>query len=133
MAITFEVKKNLEVKKKFVVDGREYDSIEEVPEQFRGAIENALASRGPATVIKFNGKPLEGVEELPAPFRLIVGGLADMAAKHAEEQAEADARKGAPRWSAPEAVRPEPIIGIRTILVVIALTALAFWFLGTAR
>jgi hypothetical protein len=138
MAITFEVKKNLEVRKKFVVDGKEYDNIDEVPEQYRGAIESALASRGPATVIQFNGKPIEGTEQLPAPLRLIVGGLADMAAKQAEAQAGAEARNDIPRWSRsdavlPEAVRPEPIIGARTILVVIVLTALAFWFLGAAR
>ena len=141
MAITFEVKKDFELKRKFVVDGKEYESLDEVPEEFRGAIANALASRGPATVINFNGKRIAGTEELPAPLRVIVGGLATMAVKHAEAEAkakaeakpEASGEQESASWTQPDAVRPEPIVGIPTIILLIGLGAFAIWLLHAVR
>jgi hypothetical protein len=43
MAIKFNVKVN--VKKKYIVDGKEYDSIEAMPEGIRTAYEAALSAR----------------------------------------------------------------------------------------
>jgi hypothetical protein len=67
------------INKKFIVNGKEYRSLDEMPQNIREAYEKALSVSaggglpvGPPGVtarITFNGKSYAGVEEMPADVR----------------------------------------------------------------
>ena len=59
------------VKRKIVVNGREYASPEELPDDLRRAYEAAVGNRGGGSItrIKFNGREYAGVDEMPADVR----------------------------------------------------------------
>ena len=67
------------VKRRFVVGGREYGSVEELPEGIRSAVEAALGRRGPGcehvqthgvhTGIVVNGHTYGSIDDMPADVR----------------------------------------------------------------
>jgi hypothetical protein len=63
------------IKRKIVVNGREYSSVEEMPEDIRRAFERAIAGTsgagvgGAATRIVFNGREYGSVTEMPEDVR----------------------------------------------------------------
>ena len=124
MGLTFDVKKDFEIKKKLVVDGTEYDSLDQVPAERREAIEQAMASGTPATTIRINGETIANTDELPAPLRAVVRGLVDIAVKGADGTASATYDDAV---SQPGAVKPEPIFGVKTLLILLGLAAVVFW------
>ena len=126
MATTFEVKKGFELEKKLTVDGKEYESLDQVPAQHRRAIEDALTSGKPSTTIRINGETISNVEELPPWLRGILLGLADIAAKGAAS-GESSALSDDVSASEPGAVRPEPLIGAKALIVLVVLAAIVFW------
>jgi hypothetical protein len=70
---------NINVKRKFKVNGKEYNSIEEMPNDIRKAFEKAMASQAdsghqvnPATMqtkIIFNGTEYKNIDEMPHDVR----------------------------------------------------------------
>jgi hypothetical protein len=70
---------NVNVKRKFKVNGKEYNSIEEMPHDIREAFEKAIESKGgsgfqinPAmmqTKITFNSKEYNSIDEMPQNVR----------------------------------------------------------------
>lgn len=69
------------VKRKFKVNGKEYNSIEEMPRDIRDAFEKAIASQGGPgyqvnagamqTKIIFNDKEYKNIDEMPQDVRLL--------------------------------------------------------------
>jgi hypothetical protein len=67
---------NVNVKRKFKINGEEYNSIEEMPPDIRKAFEKAMASQaGTDTLAKtqtkiiFNGNEYKNIEEMPPNIR----------------------------------------------------------------
>jgi len=70
---------NVNVKRKFKVNGKEYNSIEEMPQDIRNAFEKAMASKtgsgqqvNPATMqtkIIFNGTEYQSIDAIPQDVR----------------------------------------------------------------
>ncbi len=73
---------NIQIKKKFIVNGREYGSVKEMPEDARNAYEKASAlSLGPdihtgnsPTKVVFNGQEYRSAGEMPPEVRRIYEG-----------------------------------------------------------
>ena len=73
------MKVNFDVKRKFIVNGKEYRSVEEMPPELRAAYEKAVRSGtgvriekpqvSVETKIVFNGKEYDSLEEMPADAR----------------------------------------------------------------
>jgi hypothetical protein len=71
----------LKVKHKFIVNGKEYSSVEEMPPELRGAYEKAVSSgsgvriqkprAGMETKIVFNGKEYDSLEAMPGDIRKV--------------------------------------------------------------
>jgi hypothetical protein len=122
MAVTFS--------NKLVVDGKEYESLDQVPAEFRGAIEKALASGTPSTTINVNGKTVASADDLPPLLRAIFRGVAEIAEKSAS--GDASALSDAASVSPPGAVRPEPLVGTKALVILIGLAALVFWLVRSA-
>ena len=87
------MKINVNVKRRFRINGKEYGSVEEMPDEIRQAFEKAMA-RGETdstkavtgkTKIIFNGSEYEGIDAMPPDVRL----LYDQVMKAAEGGAEA--------------------------------------------
>jgi len=113
MALTFT--------KKLVVDGKEYESLDQVPAEYRGAIEKALAS---------GSKTLASAEDLSPVLRAIVRGLVEIAEKGAS--GDASALSDAASVSRPGALRPEPLVGTKALIILVGLAALVFWLVRSA-
>ena len=71
-----DVKFNFNVKRKFKVNGTEYDSLEEMPAAVREAYEKAVSKSGgvkfgetSSTKIVFNGQEYTSAESMPADLR----------------------------------------------------------------
>ena len=70
---------NVNVKRKFKINGKEYNSIEDMPPDIRNTFEKAMASQGgsgqqinPATMqtkIIFNGTEYQGIDAMPQDVR----------------------------------------------------------------
>jgi hypothetical protein len=137
VAIHFEVKKKVLARKKITFNGKEYESLDEVPAEARGAIESALQSGTPVrSEITFDGKTYASVEEMPAPLRTVVRLLESAALKDGDAEAGAAPEAAEPGVSIGGAepgmemggaVRPEPIVSARTFVIALGLAALAFW------
>lgn len=108
---------NFHVKKKYIVNGKEYNSVEEMPSNIRQAYEKAMASLSdPAhptnsvtakTNITFNGQEYESIDAMPHDVRQLFESV--MKAVEAGE-ASPEAIKGAPRSvNAPKPIEPEPV------------------------
>jgi hypothetical protein len=73
------MKVNFNVKRKFVINGKEYSSVEEMPPELQEAYEKAVRSgtgvrlKKPQVKVKtkivFNGKEYENLEAMPADIR----------------------------------------------------------------
>jgi len=115
---------NVEVKRKIVVDGKEYESLQDVPPQVRTAIAKTLASgdRTTTTTIHINGKTYSSVEDLPAPLRAVVSGLTTFALNRAAG-ATRETSETSETSEAAGAVRPEPVLSLKAIVVAIVLAA----------
>ena len=71
----------LNVKRKFIVNGKEYNSVEEMPPELREAYEKAVRSGADVriekpqvsveTKIVFNGKEYDSLETMPADIRRV--------------------------------------------------------------
>jgi hypothetical protein len=78
------MKVNMTVKRRIVFNGKEYDSIEELPESVRRTLENATAGSLPSAAtgatagakvrIMFNGQEYASVDAMPASVRRIYEG-----------------------------------------------------------
>ena len=121
---------DVELKKRITVDGKVYESLDQVPAELRPAIEKALAlmpEAGVKTTIMVNGKPYASMDDVPAPLRLMLRGVAALAATQAGATTSA-ARQASPKaMPTAEALRPEPIVSPRTIVVALVLAALLFF------
>jgi hypothetical protein len=79
MTLKLNVKGNINIKRRIIVNGREYSSVEEMPEETRRAYERAMANvsregdavrpAAPQTKITFNGKEYGDVDEMPEDIR----------------------------------------------------------------
>lgn len=120
--MNFEFKKNVVIKKKIMVNGQEYESLDQVPAESRAAIEKVLGGNAAAaTTITVNGHTYGSEKDLPAPVRAIVGRIALMALEKAESaKAEAEA-------SPVGEVRAEPVVSLKKIVFVVAAAALVIW------
>ena len=145
------MKVNMTVKRRIVFNGKEYDSIEELPESVRRTLENATAGSLPSAAtgatagakvrIMFNGQEYASVDAMPASVRRIYeGALAAVESDGAAGQVGAAIRV-APMAAGPEATsaggitvsatpiepgeaRPWPWRLIFTIVLVVAFLAL---------
>ena len=110
MSTHFEIKKD--VTQKFTVNGRNYDSLDEVPAEYRTAIEKAIDSAPTTSTITINGRTYASVDDVPAPYRALLRGITGMAMR---------------RVDVPPALRPEPIVSMRVVVIAVACIALAIW------
>ena len=118
--MNFEFKKNVVVHKKIVVNGQEYESLDQVPAEARAAIEKVLGGNATAaTKMTVNGHTYGSEKDLPAPVRAVVNGLALMALKKAES--------ASPEVSPVGEVRTEPVVSLKKIVFVVAAAALVIW------
>lgn len=132
MTFSLKVKKDVVVQRKFKVNGQIYDSIDQVPAEFRAAIEKAFVPGAPAkTTITVNGKTYASLDEVPAPLRLLVRGVTAMATGAMNGATEAAAP--AIEAPSPEAgiLRPEPTLSMKKVLVFAGLAVLLFWIART--
>ncbi len=122
---------HFDVKRKITVDGKDYERLEDVPPEARTAILKAMsASQSGAskvetkTTINVNGKTYSSVEDLPAPLRLAVGGLTSWALKNASGE-----NAGNPG----EAVRPQPAVSLKKLLIAAAVASFLYWLVRLLR
>ena len=114
---------HVEVKRKITVDGREYESLDQVPDELRNAVQTALASGAtPKATIRINGKTYGSLEEMPPGLRAIATVLTSLAAS-----------RMLPSDPSAEALSPEPVLSMRKIVVVILLAAGLVWLLRLFR
>ena len=119
--MNFELKKNVVVHKKIVVNGQEYESLDQVPAEARAAIEKVLGPGAHAettTKITVNGHTYTG-NDLPAPMRAMLDGIALMALKKAASASPAVSEVGE--------VRAEPVVSLKKIVFVAVAAALVIW------
>jgi hypothetical protein len=99
-----------EVKKTFKVDGREYDSLDQVPAEVRSKVEQALAAgwhaEGKVTV---NGKTYASLDDVPQPLRALVRGATSLAVRRADP------------------TRAEPVVTLNKILFAVGAAAMLYW------
>jgi hypothetical protein len=72
------MKINIDIKRNFKINGKEYNSLEEMPADIREAFKKAMASQSTlgsqikfdnTTKIVFNGKEYEGIDAMPHNIR----------------------------------------------------------------
>ena len=137
---------NIDVKRKFKVNGKEYNSIEEMPADIREAFENAMASRAdsgyqvnPATMqtkIIFNGTEYKNIDEMPQDVRQLYEKVL-RAAETGTAPPELDLaeissgmRRGPETLgtaypdNTPQPAKFEPPISVRTLILIVSLVAL---------
>jgi len=81
MTLKFAVKGNINIKRRIIVDGREYAGVEEMPDDVRHAYEQAMAgagreghsitAAGPPARVVFNGREYASLDEMPAEVRTL--------------------------------------------------------------
>ena len=133
MEINLNVKFNL--KRKYIVNGKEYGSVEEMPANIRQIYEKALDSslatnpginpENTKKKIMFNGQEYENIEAMPSDVRQtydeLIKKLVEM------KGASPDAVSGKPvSFSFSKSTTPEPVMSPRVLAVVI----LSIVFLG---
>ena len=99
---------HVELKRKITVNGRDYESLDEIPEEFQAAIQSALASSAVETKIEVNGTTYASAEELPESLRAVVRGVTSLVASP----------------SGPVSVRPEPVVSMKTMAAALCLVAI---------
>ena len=111
---------NISIKRKITVNGKEYGSPEEVPEQHRQVVQNALDSAGTFTghsKITVNGLGYDSPEAMPPDTRRIY--------EESLRKAEAIGRSTGSTVSLPATPAPEGALSKRTIIVLILFAGLA--------
>jgi hypothetical protein len=113
---------NFLVKKTIRIDGKDYESLDDVPQETRAAVEKALATASdPAaqTGVKLtvNGHTYASADELPAPLRTIVQGAVAYAAKKAAAES-TEAQPWADTSDTSQPVRPESVVSPRLIAAI---------------
>lgn len=126
MEIDMNVKFN--VKRKFIVNGKEYGSVEEMPANIRQSYEKALESAKGKIV--FNGQKYENVEAMPPDVRQMYD---EMMRKLVEMRMSPDAVAEKPiSFSFSKSTTPEPAISSRlltfSIMLLIFLGILYFLY-----
>ena len=114
------------VKKRIVVNGKEYQSVEELPSGIREAYEKAVADRtGPSTSLNvtFNGQEYDSLESMPPEIRRLyedaVSPAGPASVKGDVEAATAiEPSSSLPRW----------LIGV--LVAAAAALALMYWLRG---
>ena len=116
---------NVEVKRKITVDGKDYDSLDQLPDEVRTAILKTLAA-GPTnsrTTVHINGKAYSSVDDFPAPLRGIITAVAG-----AVLQAQAGkSGMGKDMERIPGTIRPERTISLKKFVFLICLIAFILW------
>ena len=118
MGIEFKIN----IKRKITINGKEYGAPEEVPEQFRQTVQNALDSAGTPgghRKITVNGVGYDNVEAMPPDARRIYEN-----ALKKDDEAAHRTNADTPR-PLPGAPVPEEGISRRTIVVLVLLAGLA--------
>jgi hypothetical protein len=113
MTFTLKVKGNINIKRRIIVNGREYSSVEEMPEDIRRAYERAMANAtregdainraAPQTKISFNDKEYGNVDEMPEDVRRLYNAAMMTVEAHGSFAAGA----GRTRESSPAPVGPD--------------------------
>ncbi len=132
------------VKTRIIVNGREYSSPDEMPEEVRQKYETALARGSQPTArtvktsskITFNGQPFNSPDEMPAGVRRIYDSVMASAAQLTDgtPDSPSSSSQDLPVASTPALIRPGPVIAParldRRWLVAGAAAILAFLLLG---
>ena len=138
MAMKFNVK--LSVKRKYIVDGREYGSLEEMPDDIRQAYEKGLAfpsrsSSNQGGRIIFNGQEYESMGKMPDSVRRMYENAMDALREGDASGEETNGEEeevllknhqkddGPVRVGAPKPIAPEPAFH-RWLIVGLILIAL---------
>ena len=124
MAVSFQIKK------KITVNGREYESLDEIPAEFRAAFEKALelGAKTATGKVVINGRTYATLDEVPAPLRAAVRGIATMAVKSGLPS-ESPAETG-PTPIPVAALRPEPIISSKMVFIALGIAGLLVWLIS---
>lgn len=113
---------NISIKRKITVNGKEYGSLDEVPEEHRQNVQNALGAAefgAGGCKITVNGIGYDSPEAMPPDARKIY--------EEALKKAETAAQRSGPPLSAPRAgdIKPEGFFSSRTITALLMLIGLA--------
>ncbi|MCX5786568.1 MAG: hypothetical protein NTX59_12870 [Elusimicrobia bacterium] len=113
---------NIDIKRKFTVNGKEYGSLDEVPEEDRQILQNALGPAGLGAVRRkftVNGTGYDSLEAMPLDVRASY--------EEALKKADAAAQQSGMTLSAPRPgdIKPEGFFSSRTITVLLVLAGLA--------
>jgi len=116
---------NVNIKKKFKVNGQEYESIEDVPMEYREAFQKALVSAehggpppqpgAPRTKITMNGVEYESVEAMPPVVRM----LYEQALKTAETETRPRAAAPSPDQMRPGYTNPKRSVFLGALIVLV--------------
>lgn len=132
----------IDVKRKFVVNGKEYASLDELPDDIRRALQKTLKEDKSKvevnidTSIVFNGKGYNGVDQMPAETRqayekvMKAVGTGDFASHALDEIGGAPGKKASFSFNAkaPGATFSFSLGPVFAVLILIALAA-GFYFL----
>lgn len=115
MGIDFKIN----ITRKIKVNGTEYGSPEEVPEQFRQTVKDALGQAGAGSGgINFNGVTYDGAEAMPPEVRRVY--------EQALEKAGAEAARSGQQLELPQRQpKPEGALTGRTLAIILILLAAA--------
>jgi hypothetical protein len=72
---------------------------------------NGQAWKNAPSTIRINGKTYASWDDVPAPYRLLVRGITAIALRNAE----------------PQALRAEPVISMKKVVVALGLAVLGYW------
>lgn len=132
---------NVNVKRKYKINGKEYNSIEEMPPDIRAAFEKALASQSGKsdissqhTKIIFNGIEYENIEEMPQDVSELYEKVLKAAEKGETPPGLAIADNISSIRTAPKtsfnmenmraSLKTEPVFSLRSLIIGIALITL---------
>ena len=115
---------NINIKRKITVNGKEYGSPEEVPEQYRQIVQSAISSAGAITghsKITFNGVGYDSPEAMPPDTR--------MRYEETLSKAKAVTQSAGSTVPLPTTSAPEGTLSKRTIIILLLLAgvALLWW------
>ena len=119
----------MNVKRKYRINGKEYGSLEEMPEDVRAIALKAMDSprapsggtqSGPSKIV-FNGVEYASVDDMPTYARNLYERAVEAA------QAATQDASGEQRRPGPKTIEAEPSFSARSIVAVIALIALALF------
>ncbi len=119
------MKINVNVKRKFRINGKEYGSLEEMPEDVRAIVQKTMDDPGalsgvthrePSKIV-FNGVEYDSVDDMPTYARNLYEQAGN--ARAATQDTSAGQRRPGPKT-----IEAEPSFSARSIVAVIALIAL---------